>query len=100
MDITHNNLPAAIQYLITEVSELKLLLKGSPHEPEDDFITVDQARELIKKAKPTIYAMIQRGELPFYRRGKRVLFLRSELLDYIKSGRHKSYSQLAEEGRK
>lgn len=99
MEITHNNLPAAIQFLISEVNSLKLLLQASPHEPEDEFITVAQTVSLIKKAKPTIYKMIERGELPYYRQGRRVVFLKSEIVDYLKSGRRKSFKQLAEEGR-
>ena len=99
MDITHNNLPAAIQFLIAEVNELKLLLKGSPHEPEDEFVTVAQLVTIIKKEKPTIYKMLERGELPHYRQGRRVVFLKSEIVDYLKSGKVKTYAQLAEEAR-
>ena len=97
--ITFENLPAAISLLIREVNSIKLALQADPHEPTDQLLTVDQAAQFLTLAKPTIYAMISRGELPNLKRGKRVYFLKADLTTYLKAGRRKTFQQLAEEGR-
>lgn len=97
--LTFENLPAAISQLIRDVNSIKLSLQASPPEPVDEFLTVDQASIFISKAKPTIYAMLSRGELPNLKRGKRVYFLKADLISYLKAGRRKTFQQLADEGR-
>lgn len=96
--ITFDQLPAAISQLIRDVNSIKLSLQTSP-EPTDQLLTVGQAAEFLTLAKPTIYAMISRGELPNMKRGKRVYFEKSKLLDYLKAGQRKTFQQLADEGR-
>jgi excisionase family DNA binding protein len=99
-NLTFDQLPAAISLLIKEVNSIKLALQADPHEPSDQLYTVEQTAEFLTLAKPTIYAMISRGELPNLKRGKRVYFEKSALLDYLKAGRRKSYQELKDEGRK
>ena len=96
--LTFENLPAAISQLIRDVNIIKLSLQ-TPPEPVDQLLTVDQAATFLTLAKPTIYAMISRGELPNLKRGKRVYIQKSDLLNYLKAGKRKSFQQLAEEGR-
>ena len=98
--LTFDQLPAAISLLIREVNSLKLALQAEPTEPADQLLTVDQAAAFLTLAKPTIYAMLSRGELPNLKRGKRVYFEKSALLNYLQQGRRKSYQQLADEARK
>lgn len=97
--LTFDQLPAAISLLIREVNSLKLALQSAPPEPADQLLTVDQAAAFLTLAKPTIYAMISRGELPNLKRGKRVYFQKSDLLNYLKEGRRKTYQQINAEAR-
>lgn len=97
--VTFENLPAAVSQLLRDVNSIKLSLQAGSPEPSDQLLTVDQAAEFLSLAKPTIYAMLSRGELPNLKRGKRVYFQRNDLLDYLKAGRRKTYRQLADEGR-
>jgi excisionase family DNA binding protein len=97
--LTFDQIPAALSLLLREVNSIKLALQAEPTEPVDQLMTVDQAAKFLTLAKPTIYAMISRGELPNLKRGKRVYFLKSDLLNYLQAGRRKSYHQLKEEGR-
>ena len=97
--VTFDNLPAAVSLLLREVAIIKNSLQVSVTEPVDQLFTVEQAAQFLTLAKPTIYAMISRGELPNLKRGKRVYFQKSDLLSYLKAGRRKTFQQLAEEGR-
>lgn len=97
--LTFDQIPAAISFLIKEVNGIKLALQAEHPEPVDQLMTVDQAAEFLTLAKPTIYAMLSRGELPNLKRGKRVYFQKSDLLNYLQAGRRKSYQQLKDEGR-
>lgn len=97
--LTFENLPVAISQLLRDVASIKLALAANPPEPADQLLTVGQAAEFLTLAKPTIYAMICRGELPNLKRGKRVYFEKSDLLNYLKAGRRKSFQELKIEGR-
>ena len=97
--ITFENLPAAVSLILREVYSIKLALQASPQEQTDQLMTVGQAAEYLSLAKPTIYAMISRGELPNLKRGKRVYFQKADLFSYLTAGRRKSYQQLKNEGR-
>ena len=52
-------------------------------------LTIDQASEFTGLAKPTLYSMASQGRIPCSRRGKRLIFLESELITWIKEGRKK-----------
>ena len=97
--LTFENLPAAISLLIREVNSIKLALQANPPEAPDQFLTVDQAAKFLTLAKPTIYVMVSRGDLPYIKRGKRVYFQKSDLLNYLKAGRRKSFKELRDETR-
>ncbi len=97
--ITFDQLPAAVFLLIREFQTFKLTFQSAPLEPADQLMTVDQAAKFLSLAKPTIYAMLSRGELPNLKRGKRVYFQKTDLLNYLKAGRRKSFHQLKDEGR-
>lgn len=51
-------------------------------EPEG-FISIDQAAEFLKMEKSTIYTKTSKGEIPFTKSGKRVLFKKSDLTRWI-----------------
>lgn len=70
--------------------------KQSPDQPEatDKLLTVPQAAEFLSLAVPTVYSLISKGELPCMKRSKRVYFSRSELMDYLKTGRKKSNTEI------
>jgi excisionase family DNA binding protein len=92
---------SALRKLIRE--ELIAALSGRdpyPTEQSDQLLTVDQFAEFATLAKSTIYGMVSKGEIENLKRGKRVYFEKRVVLAYLKAGRRKSYSQLAEEGRK
>lgn len=82
----------AIVKLTEEVSELKRLLIEKQEQPQaEQFLTLKEAAEILRLAVSTVYSKVHRGELPVMKRGNRLYFLRTELMDYIKQGRKPRY---------
>lgn len=95
--LTFEKLPEAVAKLTEEVSELKRLLIEKQEQPQaepEQFLTIKEAAEILCLAVPTVYSKVHRGELPVMKRGNRLYFLRTELMDYIKQGRKKSNTEI------
>ena len=50
-----------------------------------------------KRTKPTWYSKISKGEIPYHKRGKKVYFLKSEIDNWLKSGKQKSRKEIEAE---
>lgn len=92
-NLTFDKLPEAVTMLTKEISELKRLLiekqDQTPPPPPEQLLTVHEAAKFLSLTAPTIYSKASRGELPVMKRGKRLYFSSTELLEYIKGGRKK-----------
>ena len=98
--LTFEQLPTAVTLLTKEVSELKeLLLKKSeqPTQPQEELLTIQQASELLNLSVPTLYSKVSKGELPVMKRSKRLYFSRTELIEYLKAGKRKSFAEIEAE---
>ena len=81
-------------FLVTEdeISELiskgiELYLSSNPINnsvSEKEFLTIDEAAKFIDRPKSTIYNLVSKNEIPFKKKGKRLYFLRQDLVNYIK----------------
>ena len=98
-EITFDKLPEAVAYLIKEVSELKDLVETKQNPPPEKRapIEIDEACRLIMKAKPTMYALVRKGLIPCYKRGKKLFFFEDELMEWITKGKKKTVEELKEE---
>lgn len=90
--LTFDQLPEAVTTLLNEVSLVKsLLLKQQVITPATDetnqFLTIQEASQFLMLSIPTIYSKVSRKELPHYKRGKRLYFRKTDLIDFLKSGR-------------
>jgi len=94
-------LPTAVALLTKEVGELKELLLKKSEQPlpyqENEFLTIQEASELLRLSVPTLYSKVSKRELPYMKRGKRLYFSHSELLDYIKEGKRKTSAEIKAE---
>ncbi|WP_018478136.1 helix-turn-helix domain-containing protein [Pontibacter roseus] len=63
----------------------------------DELLSVQQAAQFLSLSPTTIYAMVQRRELPVSKRGGRLYFSKTELIDYVKAGRKKTAAEIAEQ---
>lgn len=86
-----NLIQDAVRQAIDETSNIQSTLAT------DELLTVQQAAAFLKLAVATIYAMVQRKELPVCKRGGRLYFSKAELIEYVKSGRKKTAAEITAE---
>ncbi len=101
-NLTFEKLPEAVTILTREVSELKRLLLDKQDQPapeplKEKLLTVKEAGEFLNLTVPTMYSKVSRGELPVMKRGKRLYFSNTELMEYVKEGRKKSLTDIESE---
>ena len=59
------------------------------------FLNLDEASEFIKMKKSSIYQLVYQRNIPYYKRGKLLLFKKSELVNWIESKRKRTAEELA-----
>ena len=99
--LSFDQLPKVVTELTNEISELKRLIvekdEDQSRKTPEQFLTIQEAAQLLNLTVPTLYSKVSRRELPVMKRGKRLYFSNAELIDYIKDGRKKSNSQVERE---
>lgn len=96
--LTFDKLPEAVTTLTKEISELKrLLIEKEPTQEPEQFLTIQEAAKILNLTVPTIYSKVSKSELPVMKRGKRLYFSRTELMEYIKEGKKKSTTEIEQE---
>lgn len=100
MNLTFDQLPAAVTDLTREVSALRQLLISKEQitaEQPEQFLTIQQAAAFLCLSVPTIYSKVSKRELPFMKQGKRLYFAKSELSEYLKAGKKKTSAEMEAE---
>lgn len=99
--ISFDQLPTAVNQLSKKLENIEKLLLEKQH-PENqpdqwfdlnDLIIYDPA----KRTKATWYSIVSRGEVPYHKNGKNLVFLKSEIDEWLKAGRRKSNAELEAE---
>jgi excisionase family DNA binding protein len=100
MEITFEQLPKAFTHLTNEVSEIKRLLleKSNEHQIETDHWF--DLNELCnyhpdKPQKPTVYGWVNAKIIPVHKGGKKLRFLKSEIDNWLRQGRKKTFVETA-----
>jgi len=98
-EMTFDELPEAVAYLIKEVTQIKELVgcREVPPPIKRVPIGIDEACKIIGKAKPTIYTLVRKRLLPCYKNGKKLYFFEDELLDWIGKGKKKTLLEIESE---
>ena len=89
-EITLDKLPQAVGYLTEQVERIhKIVAALQPQTAIDKhrIVEIDEACQITRKAKPTIYTLARKGLIPAYKRGKKLYFYEEELLQWIESSR-------------
>ena len=95
MTPTFENLPLAVDRLGREIESLKaIILAQQPATQRDEIMTIEDASEFIRLAKPTVYALVSNRQIPFSKKGKRLYFRRSELERWVTSGRRATTAEI------
>lgn len=88
--ISFEDLPRAIAHLVSELAEIKSLVakEQAPVVPQKRVsIGIEDACQIIGKAKPTVYALVRKRMIPCYKNGKKLYFFEDELLEWIAKGK-------------
>jgi predicted DNA-binding transcriptional regulator AlpA len=101
-NLTLETLPKAFTFLTHEVSEIKrLLLEKSNEQPTDPdrwFDLTELCNYLPDKpAKATAYGWVHTGAIPCHKGAKKLRFLKSEIDQWLKTGKRKTVAELASE---
>ncbi len=56
-------------------------------EQEDEILKMHEVCKLLSVSKPTVYSWIEQGRLKSYKIGSRKFFLRSEIMEAIRSNK-------------
>jgi excisionase family DNA binding protein len=56
-----------------------------PHQPDDDFelLTAAEAAKLIRLPRSSLYELARNRRIPFVRIGRRILFVRTALVQWV-----------------
>lgn len=87
---TFDQIPKLIGKLLDRMERIELMLKGlnfAPH-PEEELLTISEAAAYLNLSVATLYSKVSRNEIPVCKRGKRLYFCKSELLEWIREGRN------------
>ena len=96
--LTFDQLPEAVSKIQDKLDNIEQLLLQRQEQPieQDEIMPVAKAAIFLDLAVPTVYSKVCRKELPVNKRGKRLYFYRSELTEWIKSGRKKTAEEIKE----
>ena len=92
--------------LDARLSNIENLLLDIKHKPqaqappavnEDELLTIQQTAELLNLKVSTLYGLTSRKEIPHMKKNKLLYFSKRSILDWVKSGRRKSISEIAAE---
>jgi excisionase family DNA binding protein len=99
--ISFDKLPEAVAHLIKEVTQIKEMVEcnqnQNPTPTKRVPIGIEEACQIIGKAKPTIYALVRKRLLPCYKNGKKLYFFEDELLEWISKGKKKTLHEIESE---
>ena len=78
-------------YFDEKFSELiNMVNKGGA---EENFINIKEASAFLDSSVQTIYRLVSQDKIPYYKTGKKLYFLKSDLRKWIINGGQKSNSQ-------
>lgn len=63
----------------------------------DQFLTIQEASNLLGLSVPTLYSKVSRSEVPVMKRGNRLYFSKTELIEYLKAGKRKTSEEIEAE---
>ncbi|MDZ7896631.1 MAG: helix-turn-helix domain-containing protein [Arcicella sp.] len=62
-----------------------------------EYLSIEEASEYLNVPKNTLYGYCHNNVIPFYKRGKFSYFLKSDLDEWMASGRKKSTKEIEQE---
>jgi excisionase family DNA binding protein len=85
-----------INLLVEKITgKLNVRLANQFSGQEDPILTIDELAKLISMTKGSIYGLVHKNAIPYHKKGK-LYFLKSEILEWIKSGKRETKTSLDE----
>jgi len=101
--ISFDQLPTAVNQLNDKLENIEKLLlekqEQSISEQSDQWFSLNNliSYDPAKRTKATWYSIVSRGEVPYHKNGKNLIFLKSEIDKWLKTGRRKSNAEIEAE---
>lgn len=97
-DISFNDMPKALAYLIGKVDKLETLLSvqtTAKVEPSDRWFNLQELCEYLpdRPARQTVYGWIAQRAIPYHKTGKKLQFRKSEIDEWIQGSRRLTASE-------
>ena len=91
--LTFDQLPEYVYELGRKVDFLTTLL-STPSSPPDEIGGIELARQVTRLSAARIYTLVSERKLPHKKRGNRLTFRRSELLEWLDEGNRETIGGL------
>lgn len=66
------------------------------HKKEDNLLNIKEAAKFLKMAEQTLYGYTSKNLIPFIKRSRKVLFVKTDLEAWLMEGRRLSVDQIKE----
>lgn len=99
-ELSFNDIPKALAYLVDKVVRLESLLEkqhqATAPEPTCKWMDIKELQAFLPDhpAASTVYGWIRNGLIPYYKKGKKLSFKRSEIEEWMNSGRQQTDAEL------
>ena len=96
MNLKFDDLPKAISWMMNKLKELDSKLDGitsqPKEEPEDQWLNLKELCSYLPShpAEQTVYGWTSCHQIPFHKKGKRIMFLKSEIDTWLHESKIKS----------
>ena len=74
--------------------DIKHIPKTEPQAEIETPIQLDDVVPITGLSKPTLYGKVQRNEIPHHKQGNRLYFFKSEIVNWIRTGKVKTLKEL------
>ena len=93
-EISFNDLPEAIMFLIGKVEAIEQIVKEKAEfsdAPDDGWMGIVGLQEYLpdKPAKATIYGWVSTKQIPYHKGGKKLRFRKSEIDAWLETGKRR-----------
>ena len=102
-NITFEDLPKAMSWMMDKLSELDYKIDGLNNQnrsvPSEQWMNLKELCEYLPShpAEQTVYGWTSYHQIPFHKRGKRIMFLKQEIDEWLRGGKVKSEKDLEDE---
>ncbi len=72
--------------------ELSKMNEIKQENEEETFIDIIKVAELLQLSKQTVYGLVNRKKIPFHKRGKKLYFLKKQIIEWVIAGKSEKKS--------